>query len=57
MNSWEILEWAAWAVSAILLLWMLADALKVGRQFNEDTLMSSREGVDELFADDNKKGA
>lgn len=46
---WVMLEYAAWAVSAVLLLWMLADAARVNREFDEDTLLSSREGVDELL--------
>lgn len=46
---WTILEYAAWAVSAVILLWMLADATRVNREFDEDTLMSSKEGVDELL--------
>lgn len=56
MNIWQILEYAAWVVSALILLWMLVDAWRVGQQFDEETLLSSREGVDELFGDQ-KKGA
>jgi hypothetical protein len=56
MNIWQILEYAAWAVSALILLWMVLDAWRVGQQFDEETLLSSREGVDELFGDQ-KKGA
>ena len=56
MNVWQILEYAAWAVSALILLWMVVDAWRVGQQFDEETLLSSREGVDELF-NDQKKGA
>jgi len=57
MNAWQILEWAAWAVSAALLLWMVIDAFKVGQQFSEETLLSSKEGVDDLFGGDHKQGA
>ncbi|MEY8828648.1 hypothetical protein AB9K34_09570 [Sedimentitalea sp. XS_ASV28] len=46
---WIILEYAAWAISGGLLLWMLADAARVNREFDEDVLLSSREGVDELI--------
>lgn len=46
---WIILEYAAWAASAGILLWLLSDALRVNREFDEDTLMSSKEGVDELL--------
>jgi hypothetical protein len=56
MNVWQILEYAAWAVSALILLWMVADAWKVGQQFSEETLLSSKEGVDELFTAEQKRG-
>jgi hypothetical protein len=51
---WASLGWIAWAVSAILILWMVWDFLKVNRSFGEDVLLSSREGVDELFAESSK---
>ena len=57
MNIWSILEWIAWALSALMLLWMVLDAWMVGKQFSEEALLSSREGVDDLFAHDPKKGA
>jgi len=57
MNIWQILEWIAWALSALMLLWMVADAWRVGKQFSEETLLSSKEGVDELFGADHKQGA
>jgi len=56
MNVWQILEYAAWALSALMLLWMVADAWKVGKQFSEETLLSSKEGVDELFSAEQKRG-
>jgi hypothetical protein len=56
MNVWQILEYAAWAASALILLWMVADAWKVGTQFSEETLLSSKEGVDELFTAEQKRG-
>ena len=51
---WASLGWISWAVSAVLILWMVWDFLKVNRSFGEDVLLSSREGVDELFADSRK---
>lgn len=54
MNIWQILDWAAWAISALLFGWMFVDAFRVGQQHDEDFLLSSREGVDELFANQNK---
>lgn len=46
---WVLLEYAAWAGAAALLLWMVMDAMRVQREFDEETLMSSREGIDELL--------
>jgi hypothetical protein len=57
MNVWQILEWIAWALSAAMLIWMVADAWRVGTSYSEAQLLSSREGVDDLFASDHKKGA
>ena len=36
MNFWQILSYAAWVISSI------------SKQYDEDFLMSSREGADEL---------
>ena len=44
MTLWVLAEYAAWAVSAAILLWMLADMLRVDRSYDEDLLTSSREG-------------
>ena len=49
MNIWDLMIYAAWAASALLLLWMLADMIRVDREYDEDLLMSSREGVDEII--------
>jgi len=46
---WILLEYGAWAISAGILLWMLADAARINREFAEDTLLSSLEGIDELL--------
>ena len=51
---WDILEWVAWIASAAIFLWMLFDAWRTGRDYSEEMLLSSREGVDELVSD--KKG-
>jgi hypothetical protein len=53
MNPFQLLELAAWAVSAILGLWMLIDLIRTNSAYSEDLLMSSREGEieDELVID------
>ncbi|WP_409562947.1 hypothetical protein RLW55_17940 [Hyphomicrobium sp. B1] len=44
MNSFVLLEYAAWALSAILGLWMLFDMIRTDRSYDEELLTSSREG-------------
>lgn len=48
MDFWRVFGNVAWIVSGGLLVWMLADMVRVRRHYDEDFLMSSREGVDEL---------
>ena len=49
MNFWIVLEYAAWGISGVLMLWMLIDAMRVGAEYDEGVLVSSREGADELM--------
>jgi hypothetical protein len=51
---WDYLGWAAWIASALLFLWMVWDFFVVNKDFSEDILLSSREGVDELLAEGSK---
>lgn len=44
MNNFQILEYAAWGLSAVLALWMLFDMIKTNRAYDEDLLTSSKEG-------------
>lgn len=44
MDFWDILEYAAWAISIWLLASMLIDAYRVSQDYSEDLLLSSREG-------------
>lgn len=55
MDFWDILSYAAWIISAGLLLWMLMDAIRVNREYDEELLISSREGADELLEADKKE--
>ena len=49
MDFWNVLEYAAWGISGVLMLWMLIDAMRVGAEYDEGVLVSSREGADELM--------
>jgi hypothetical protein len=44
MNFWDMLSNAAWLISAALLIWIVKDAISVSQQYDEEFLMSSREG-------------
>jgi hypothetical protein len=58
MNNFQILEYAAWALSALLGLWMLFDMIKTNRAYDEDLLTSSKEGEidDTLVIDPTHQG-
>jgi hypothetical protein len=45
----QILEIAAWVISAGLAAWMVFDAIRVSRTYDEEFLTTSVEGTDELF--------
>ncbi len=49
MTIWNVLEWAAWILSAIIAVWMITDLLRVGREYDEEFLTTSAEGTDELL--------
>jgi hypothetical protein len=53
MDNWQLLEYAAWVLSAGLGLYMLFDTIKTNRTYSEDLLTSSREGdIDETLVID-----
>ena len=51
MDFWDILSYAAWALSGAILLWIVLDMIKVSKAHSEDYLLSSREGEDILMED------
>jgi len=44
MTTWDMLANGAWLISALIAIWMVADLLKVGKEYPEEFLTSSREG-------------
>ena len=44
MQTWNYLEYAAWALSAAFGLYMLIDWYRTDTTYSEDVLTSSREG-------------
>ncbi|CAM5358311.1 MULTISPECIES: hypothetical protein [Mesorhizobium] len=51
MDIWNILEYAAWALSALFGALMLIDLIKVDTTYDNDLLTSSREGEIEATAE------
>ncbi|MDP2247612.1 MAG: hypothetical protein Q8J65_05730 [Nitrosomonadales bacterium] len=49
MSFWDVLTYIAWSLSAIMLVWMVVDAFMVSSQYDEEFLMSSREGEDDVI--------
>ncbi|MES2012430.1 MAG: hypothetical protein V4445_01640 [Pseudomonadota bacterium] len=47
MALWDILVYAAWSLSAVMLVWMVVDAFMISSQYDEEYLMSSREGSED----------
>jgi hypothetical protein len=46
---WDILVPLVWVISAAIFLWLAWDFFAVNRSYSEEVLLSSREGIDELF--------
>ncbi|MFZ1728311.1 MAG: hypothetical protein WAU13_16845 [Albidovulum sp.] len=54
MDIWNILEYAAWAASAILALLIIIDWIKIDSTYSEEVLTSSREGELEAMTEKHK---
>ena len=52
---WDMSGWVAWALSAIIFVWLIYDFFKTNIKYSEAVLTSSREGVDELFPTEGAK--
>jgi hypothetical protein len=46
---WDILATVAWVISAAIFIWLAWDFFTVNAKYGEGTLVSSREGLDELL--------
>jgi len=51
---WAVSGWIAWIVSAAIFIWLIADFFRTNSRHSEEQLLSSREGVDELYPDQAK---
>jgi hypothetical protein len=50
MSVWDVIEIAAWVLSAIIAIWLIADAIRVSREYDEDFLTTVIE-IEELPED------
>lgn len=55
MSVWGALEIVAWVLSAGIALWMVADLVRVGHEYDEDFLTTAVE-IDRVPADDEEGG-
>lgn len=54
MELWTLLEWGAWAVSALLGLFMVVEWIRTDTQYSEEFLTSSREGELEAMTEEHR---
>jgi len=54
METWQLIEYGAWGLSAAFALHMIVDWLRTDSSFSEDVLTSSREGELEAMAEEHK---
>lgn len=52
MQTWNLIEYAAWGLSAVFGLFMVVDWLKTDTSYSEDVLTSSREGEIEAMTEE-----
>mgnify|MGYP005864182769 CR=1 FL=1 len=54
MDLWRWIEYGAWALAALLGIYMIVDWLRIDRTYPEDVLTSSQEGEIEAIAERHK---
>ena len=54
MATWNLMEYGAWALSALFGLLIVIDWIKTDSSYSEEVLTSSREGELEAMSEDRK---
>lgn len=54
MSVWTLISNGCWALSILLVVWMIYDWLKTDRTYSEAQLTSSREGEIEAISEKHK---
>ena len=47
MTVWDLLQYAAWALSALVAGWLVRDAYRIGRDYDEEFLVNTIEDLGE----------
>ncbi len=56
MTVWGLIEVAAWVLSAVIAVWMIADLIRVSREYDEEFLTTAVEIDDSLELADEEGG-
>lgn len=54
MDTWQMIEYGAWALSALFGLLMVLDWLRTDSTYSEEVLTSSREGELEAMSEERR---
>ena len=54
METWNLIEYGAWALSALFGLLIIADWIKTDSTYSEEMLTSSREGELEAMSEERR---
>lgn len=54
MDIWNLAEYGAWALSAVLGIYIVVDWIRIDSTYSEEELTSSREGEIEAITEEHK---
>lgn len=54
MGTWQLISYGSWAISIVLVIWMIYDWIKTDSHYSEAQLTSSREGEIEAISEQHK---
>ena len=54
MDMWTVLEYVAWAASAVFALLIITDWIKIDSTYSEEVLTSSQEGELEAMTEEHR---
>jgi len=54
MSTWQLISYSCWALSIVLVVWMILDWIRTDSKHSEAQLTSSREGEIEAISEKHK---